>query len=168
VRVLGFGSRTFGRATDPATGRLTDAALADRDMLVSALQGIYDVHTLGFLTLYADELTVIAGEARGADELVKEWAMVPGPHPADTEPGNTDICHVYYEGYPADWERYGGRAGPLRNSKMLSVLLAGDPHERRLGIGFVDKPIVESHGSYNMMRQLQRAQVPTYIVESRK
>jgi hypothetical protein len=47
---------------------------------------------------------IIHGGAPGADTMAGEWAL------------ENDIrCDVY----PADWERYGRRAGPLRNKRML-------------------------------------------------
>jgi hypothetical protein len=49
-------------------------------------------------------ITIISGEARGADTLAKEYA---------TE------CGWDYEGYPADWRVYGKGAGYVRNRQML-------------------------------------------------
>lgn len=48
--------------------------------------------------------TIIAGGANGADHLAIEWAI------ANWMP---------WEEYPADWERYGKKAGYLRNKQML-------------------------------------------------
>ena len=49
-------------------------------------------------------VTIIAGEARGVDTLAREFAKE---------------CGWEYEGYPADWKKYGRRAGYVRNSEML-------------------------------------------------
>lgn len=46
-------------------------------------------------------ITIISGEARGADTLAKQYA---------------EECGWGYEGYPADWDTYGKRAGYVRNS----------------------------------------------------
>lgn len=48
--------------------------------------------------------TIIAGEARGFDEMAKTYAAV---------------YKINYEGYPADWNKYGRRAGYVRNRQML-------------------------------------------------
>ena len=47
---------------------------------------------------------VIHGAAQGADTLAAEWALDMG---------------VPVEAYPADWERHGRAAGPIRNRHML-------------------------------------------------
>lgn len=55
-----------------------------------------------------DELTittVIEGEARGADKLSAVYAGYRG---------------IPVERYPADWNKFGTRAGPIRNSAMLA------------------------------------------------
>lgn len=46
---------------------------------------------------------IISGGAPGADK----WAAVWGDHYAENEI------------YPADWRRFGNRAGPIRNQRML-------------------------------------------------
>lgn len=48
---------------------------------------------------------VIAGGARGADWLAKDWAI---------------INEVEYRDFRADWGRYGKSAGILRNIEMLA------------------------------------------------
>ena len=48
---------------------------------------------------------VIDGAARGADTFAHEWAEARG---------------VTSERYPANWNRDGKRAGPIRNAQMLS------------------------------------------------
>jgi len=47
---------------------------------------------------------VIQGSARGADLLGKMWAL-----------SRRVPCYAF----PADWERYGKSAGPIRNQQML-------------------------------------------------
>jgi hypothetical protein len=51
-----------------------------------------------------DDLVIIEGGARGADQLAREWA-----HDNSVE----------VETYEAEWETYGKRAGFLRNKEML-------------------------------------------------
>lgn len=48
---------------------------------------------------------VMHGAAKGADSLARDWAVSRGkPHMS----------------FPADWERNGKRAGPIRNARMLA------------------------------------------------
>jgi hypothetical protein len=47
---------------------------------------------------------VIEGECKGADQLARGWAANRG---------------VKIEPYPADWERFGRSAGPIRNAQMI-------------------------------------------------
>jgi len=48
---------------------------------------------------------LIEGGAKGADRLAREWAVATGVPVATEE---------------ADWDKYGKRAGPIRNGLMLS------------------------------------------------
>lgn len=50
------------------------------------------------------DLVIIQGDARGADELAKTWAK------------NKNVECL---SFPADWNKYGKRAGYIRNAKML-------------------------------------------------
>lgn len=47
---------------------------------------------------------IIAGEAKGIDQEAIEYAII----------NWTD-----YQGFPADWKKYGRKAGPIRNQQML-------------------------------------------------
>ena len=49
---------------------------------------------------------VIEGGARGADQLSKQVALE---------------MNIPVREYPADWQRYGKAAGPIRNRQMLDV-----------------------------------------------
>lgn len=68
----------------------TDALFANA--VLDNLRHAYDIEVL------------IHGAARGADTMAAEWAK-------DRE--------VPVIAEPADWDRYGRRAGPVRNEKML-------------------------------------------------
>lgn len=50
-------------------------------------------------------VTIISGGAKGADALAAEFAKSRQP--------------CIHEEYPADWDRYGKRAGYVRNQQML-------------------------------------------------
>jgi predicted Rossmann-fold nucleotide-binding protein len=47
---------------------------------------------------------IIEGGARGADRLAREWAAENG---------------IAVQTFEAEWDRFGRRAGPLRNKRML-------------------------------------------------
>jgi predicted Rossmann-fold nucleotide-binding protein len=54
--------------------------------------------------------TIISGHASGADGLAEQWARA---------------NNVPIKPYTAEWKRYGRRAGPIRNQRMLDE---GRPH----------------------------------------
>jgi len=50
------------------------------------------------------DFTIIAGGATGADKAASSWAAV---------------NWTRYEEFKPDWKKYGSKAGPLRNQRML-------------------------------------------------
>lgn len=50
------------------------------------------------------DTVIIHGDAPGADQCAEQWVHV-------------NWCSV--ERYPADWEKHGRAAGPIRNARML-------------------------------------------------
>ena len=72
------------------------------------------VHTLGL------EI-IIEGGAKGADTLAYEWALAAG----------ISIIRV-----PANWDKHGNAAGPIRNALMLRILLGGDKDTKRAVFAF--------------------------------
>lgn len=50
-------------------------------------------------------VTIIEGGAKGADFLARCWAK---------------YCGWEHDPYPANWGKYGNRAGPIRNRQMLN------------------------------------------------
>lgn len=60
--------------------------------------------TLSLLDWEFEISAVIHGGAPGADQLAKAWAIENG---------------VTHKPYPADWQRHGRAAGPIRNREML-------------------------------------------------
>lgn len=87
---------------------------------------------------------LIEGEATGADIMARQWAGGAG---------------IPVERYPADWDRYGKAAGPIRNAQMLDA----DPD---LVIAFVNKPLSASRGTNHMVGIAQAACVPTWVIEA--
>ena len=51
-----------------------------------------------------DECKIITGDAKGADWLARAWAKDYG---------------MEYEGFPANWKKYGRIAGLIRNQQIL-------------------------------------------------
>lgn len=91
---------------------------------------------------YANPIVcLIHGAARGADMLAADWALSHG---------------VLCSAYPADWERDGKAAGPIRNRRMLEL---GKPH---LVLAFPG-----GIGTANMIKQSERAGVPVVRVGQR-
>jgi hypothetical protein len=64
---------------------------------------------------YGKDLIIIQGCARGADLMAKEWAISRG---------------VIYRNFPAQWGKYGKKAGYIRNAEMWK--------EAQMGIIFWD------------------------------
>ena len=81
--------------------------------------------------------TLIHGNARGADKLSEKV-----------------LSHVPVERYPADWEKYGLAAGPIRNTQML---VEGKPD---LVIAFLHP---KSVGTKDMIKQAKAAGVEVRI-----
>lgn len=77
---------------------------------------------------------LIHGAARGADSLAGRWAAERG---------------IPIEAFPANWDRDGRTAGPIRNAQML-----------REGRPDVVIAFPGSRGTADMIRQAQRASVP--------
>lgn len=108
----------------------------DWDLLCETMKrnGIIDREVL-------DELTIIEGEAKGADFLARVWAK---------------HFKVKYEAYPADWKTYGKKAGPIRNAQMLRE---GKPE---LVIAFLAEGSV---GTKDMINQAEKAGVPVKVIK---
>lgn len=87
--------------------------------------------------------TVIEGEARGADSIARDEARK---------------MNFIIEPYPAQWNRFGKAAGPIRNYRMLTE---GKPN---LVIAF-HGDINNSKGTKNMIEIADKAGVKTILVE---
>jgi hypothetical protein len=107
----------------------------DEQMVRIVLDGMYHEH---------GTLTVIEGGARGADRFAGEWA-------------DKRILADHVQ-VPAQWEEYGKAAGPIRNQAMLD-------YGPELVLAFVDKPLLESRGTLDMVTRAEEAGIPTYVIE---
>lgn len=84
---------------------------------------------------------IIEGDARGADRMAGEAALKFG--------------HAL-EVYPADWNRHGKRAGPIRNAQMLKE---GKPDE----VWAFHDNIEASKGTKHMMTIAYNANIPVRL-----
>lgn len=84
---------------------------------------------------------VITGDCRGADLLAANWAVA---------------HHVPCSHFPAKWNVYGKRAGPMRNRQML---LTGKPD---FVLAF-HPDIEHSKGTRDMVNQTKQAGIPFAI-----
>lgn len=77
-------------------------------VIICGGRDLTDANWINRLSDYAEQYgpftVVIQGGATGADAMAKEWAAL-----------NSLPCREY----KANWRKYGKRAGPLRNQRML-------------------------------------------------
>jgi hypothetical protein len=102
------------------------------------------VALLSLQVYWGDKLVVIEGEAKGADTLGKQAAR-------DLNIPEEDILK-----FPADWEKYGKAAGPIRNQQMLDegkpdIVLAFHPD------------IGSSKGTLDMVKRANKAGIPVRL-----
>jgi len=96
--------------------------------------------TMYFNPSEKEDVVFISGMAKGADQIpfelgdLDEWGGV--------------------EKYPADWDKYGKKAGPIRNQQML------DEGKPDLVLAF---PTEKSRGTYDMIRRAEKAGIPVYV-----
>jgi hypothetical protein len=83
---------------------------------------------------------IIEGGAKGVDRNAKAYAMQKG---------------IPFEEYPANWDKYGKAAGPIRNKQML------DEGQPDLVIAFLAP---NSKGTKNMIEQATKAGVPVKVI----
>ncbi len=138
MRLLVFGSRSYGVIPYDATPQQISRALAQVQVFVNKLDEYREVATV---------TAVISGGAKGADDMAIEYAKARG---------------IPLEVFHADWGKYGKLAGPIRNKQMLTV---GKPDKE---VGFIDRnnedePV--SPGSRNMYEQCVKAKVPAELYQ---
>lgn len=84
------------------------------------------------------EHKIIQGGARGADRMAREWA---------------ETFRVPYREFPANWDRDGKAAGPIRNQRMI------DEGKPDLVIAFPG-----GSGTADMVRRARRAKIRVEMV----
>ena len=116
------------------------------------------------------DMVLIEGGARGADAIAGAWADEP----------SDDIVSPDHRCFPADWEKHGKAAGPIRNQRMLDegkpdvVLAFKDEFQRdptitvRTEDGTPKEMTVKGRqakgGTEDMVRRAKAAGIPVYIV----
>lgn len=113
-------------------------------VLVCGHRGFYDwrklEHTLYELNEETKITDIIHGCASGADMLADQYAIYQS--------------HRVWR-YPADWDKYGKGAGPIRNKQML------DEGKPDLVVAFLAP---NSKGTKNMIEQATKANVPVKVI----
>lgn len=97
-------------------------------------------------TAYGPHVKIVHGSARGADLIAA--ALAAEIFGADS-----------VEPYPADWERHGKRAGPIRNQEMLTKSIERstlDGYRLLGGFAFHDD-LANSKGTKDMVTRMEKA-----------
>ena len=120
-------------------------------MTALIIAGGRDFGDYDYLKLWCDcitrkmgnDITVISGHAKGADQLGEKYAK------------ERDLK---LEIFPADWDTYGTKAGPIRNKQMAERAIEF-PNQRL--IAFWD---CTSRGTKNMITTANQYSMPTNII----
>ena len=92
-----------------------------------------------------DPVEIISGHAPGADTLGEKFAKAYG-YPLKI--------------FPAEWNKYGKAAGPIRNEKMAKYASGAD---RGILIAF---PVGESRGTRNMIKLAEQYGLEIHIINN--
>jgi hypothetical protein len=90
------------------------------------------------------QITIVHGDCAGADTMAARMAH--------------DL-HFRVEPHPARWDTHGKGAGPIRNQEMADC--GADAV-----FAFIDKPLVESHGTASMVDIARKAKIPVFVIET--
>ena len=101
---------------------------------------------LGVMKTLPKDTIIIEGEAMGADSLARDIALE---------------LNFVVEKFPADWDKHGKSAGPIRNQKML---IEGKP--QRVLAFFYD--MENSIGTWDMVRKSQKAGLTVEVFVSKE
>lgn len=136
--MLVCGDRNWGRFYLPDG---TPDHVKDREVRAATFRFLDSVAT------FASADVLIEGCARGADRMAEEWATTAYP-----------LIGVHRH-FPADWDKYGRSAGPIRNQRML------DEGRPDLVVALHDN-LSESRGTAHMVRISELANIPVYALTS--
>lgn len=110
----------------------------DRIAIVGSRDFRWEEQVRAFVHLLPDDLMIVSGGARGPDSWAIDEAKKLGRS---------------FAVFPAYWERYGKRAGTIRNEKIASYSDAM--------VAFWDS---DSRGTLDSIRKMQALGKPTYVV----
>lgn len=82
----------------------------DKERIWADLDMIY-CSTPSMIDYQMEKLVVVNGAAQGADEMSTLWV----------KDAMEDGLYVALERYPAEWNKFGKRAGYIRNAKMIET-----------------------------------------------
>lgn len=100
----------------------------------------------GYYSDYGHDLVLIEGGAQGADTSAAWWASHKLPL----------VNHLQFR---ADWKTHGKAAGPIRNQQML------DEGKPDVVWAFIDKPLEQSRGTFDMVTRAKLHDIPVYVVQ---
>lgn len=116
-----------------------DRHYKDRPIVGAMLSGFRDLAMSMF-----EDLVVIEGGARGADEHAREWGL-----------GYDNVQHITVE---AEWTRYGNAAGPIRNRRMY------DEYQPEIVLAFHDDLEGNSRGTKDMVQYASKQGALVYNI----
>lgn len=103
--------------------------------IITPLSQYYDTES----NWLPSDIIIISGKARGVDSAAIDWAITQW---------------AQWEEYPADWKKYGNRAGPIRNQQMI------DEGKPDLVIAFPG-----GGGTADMVRRSKKAGIPVMEIK---
>jgi hypothetical protein len=92
---------------------------------------------------FGNDLVVIEGHAIGLDIMVYALCIQMG---------------IAVQAMPANWEKYGKAAGPIRNQQMI------DEHRADFAVAF-SHDLTKSRGTTDMLKRLKHANIPTRTIQ---
>ena len=111
----------------------------DYELLKMETNKFIDEYRATLIAIDDSPISIISGHARGADKLGEQYAQE-----------YNHFCYVM----PADWEKYGKRAGYLRNASMAK--------EANALIAFWDG---QSRGTYHMIELAKKENLKIKVVK---
>ena len=85
-----------------------------------------------------EDITIVEGGAKGVDRMARDYAITKG---------------YYLKEFPADWEKNGKAAGPIRNSEMVDYVKG---MEHRAAVFFWDG---KSRGTGDCLMKADKAEI---------
>lgn len=118
-----------------------DRNWSDRYLVSAVLYGFMEIATKS----RGEQLTIIEGGARGADEAARDWSSARILDGEDVE-----LLTVN-----AEWDKHGRAAGPIRNIKML------DEYDPELVLAF-HNDLEHSMGTKHCVQEAKRRELLIY------